>query len=203
MPLTFHDCKPTPRTTPALLSVRRDGAITLNSAGAGQLQQQKGGLVTLVSDERQQWFLHFGPLAGHKPFEWKRQSGGNGTSALQFFSGLRAGECLAAHHVTDERLYLEVLQPAEQHEGYTLYRLHPTRLHTGAKAPAQLTKAPDEATLYRLNETVRALGGMRLDRQAESKLTQALGLLQAHEAHLGGIAGAETLLAKLRHHLHA
>lgn len=206
MALTFYDQLPPVRNpnTPPLFSVRRDGAMVLNSTAATKLGQQKGGLVTLAADESNAWFLIFGPIAGRKPFVWKRQSGGNGSQAVQFFSTTRAEECFKAHKATAlvTRLFLEVGTEPESKDGMHAYRLSLVEMQSPAKRPAldftpPATPRPDEAIMHRLNETVRMLAGLQLHKREQRELVQAYGLLSKYPEWVGTIAGGAKLLEKL------
>jgi hypothetical protein len=205
MALTFYDQLPPARNpnTPPLFSVRRDGAMVLNSVASTKLKQQKGGLVTLAADEDGAWFLIFGPIAGRKPFVWKRQSGGNGSQALQFFSTTRADECFQAHKATTlvGRLFLEVSPTPESKDGMHAYRLSLVEMQAAKRPPLAfappITPRPDEATMHRLNETVRLLAGLQLHKRDRQELVKAYGLLSQYPEWVGTIAGGAKLLEKL------
>jgi hypothetical protein len=206
MALTFYDQLPPVRNpnTPPLFSVRRDGAMVLNSVAATKLKQEKGGLVTLATDEQNAWFLIFGPITGRKPFVWKRQSGGNGSQAVQFFSTARAEECFAAHkaNASVNRLFLEVGTEPESKDGMHAYRLSLVEMQASQRPAVDFTPPatprPDEATMHRLNETVRTLAGLQLHKRPEKELMQAYGLLSQHADWVPAIAGGAKLLGKLR-----
>lgn len=200
MKLTFHDSSASPASyrVPAL-TIAASGTFTVNAALVEAAKLKPGYPALLAEDEQSNWYLIFADVPGQHAFKL-RQRDPKGTPAMQFAAKVKSDAYYEAQGLNPKKLAsinLPVGKPVKL-EGLTLWPLAAPAVNMPAPAVLPVTdQRPDEATMHRLNQTVRTLAGLQLHKRPQQELTKAYGLLSKYREWVGTIAGGMTLLDKL------